>query len=372
MALYPDRGISIVEGRGAEVWDEDGTRYIDCVAGIGSCSLGHAHPEVVRAVKRQAERIFACPGIFSNDQRAGLLEELARVAPEGLRRGFLCNSGAESVEAALKFARAATGRTGIVSCRRGFHGRTMGALSTTWKSEYRADFAPLVPGVDFIPFNCVRSARRSIGPETAAVVLELVQGEGGVRPADPAFVRAVRRACDASGALLVVDEVQTGFGRTGRIFASNRYGVVPDILCLAKAIGSGLPLGATLVSDKVGELTGKHGTTSAGSPLACAAARAALRVLVSERLCERANRIGERLSSRIRDRAPARMTQLRQVGLMLGIELSEPVRPYLDALADAGVLALSAGSHVIRLLPPLVIGAELADEAADALVKVLS
>ena len=270
LEVFPKRDITIVKGSGAEVWDDRGRRYIDCVAGIGVASVGHANPAVAEALAAQARTLVTCPGIFYNDVRARLLKKLAAVAPPGLSRGFLCNSGAEAVEAAIKFARLTTGRTGIVSAMRGFHGRTLGALSATYKKEYRELFRPLVPGFSFTPFNKPDKLREAVGEDTAAVLIEPVQGEGGIRPASPEYLRAAREVCDETGAMLVLDEIQTGFCRTGRMFACERYGVVPDMLCLAKGIAGGVPMGAVLGDDRVRPPPGKHGTTFGGNPLACA------------------------------------------------------------------------------------------------------
>ena len=374
LQVYPARGITLVRGRGATVEDDRGRRYVDCVSGIGVANVGHANPVVAEAVAEQARKLVSCPGIFGNDQRAALMEKLVSIAPSGLERAFLCNSGAEAVEAALKFARAATGRAMVVSAMRGFHGRTMGALSATYKDAYRRPFAPLVPGFSFVPFDNVGKMREAVSDETAAVVLEPVQGEGGVRPASEGYLRAVRRICDEAGAMLVFDEVQTGFCRTGRMFACERHGVVPDLMCLAKAIAGGVPLGAVLAGDQVPAMVGKHGTTSAGSPLACAAALAAIGFMEQEALAERAEALGawfrERLTEVLAPRR-ARVRAVRQVGLMIGVELRERCRPYLDRLAERGVLALPAGPTVIRLLPPLVVAKEELAQVAAALAEVL-
>jgi len=372
LEVYPKRDITVVTGKGAEVWDDTGRRYIDCVAGIGVASIGHANAAVAAAVAEQARTLVTCPGIFYNDARARLLEKLAKVAPQGLARAFLCNSGTEAIEAAFKFARVETGRTGIVSTMRGFHGRTLGALSATYRREYRELFKPLVPGFSFVPFNNVDKLRAAVSEETAAVVIEPVQGEGGIRPASAGFLRAAREACDDTGALLILDEIQTGFCRTGRMFACEQYEVTPDILCLAKAMGGGVPIGAVLVADRVNPPVGKHGTTFGGNPLACAAALAAIRFMEDERLAERAARLGTRFRTRFERDLPARVRALRQVGLMIGVQLRERCVPYLRALMERGVLALPAGSTVIRILPPLVITEEQVDEVVDALVRVLS
>ncbi len=371
LEVYPKRGITVVKGRGAEVWDDEGRRYIDCVAGIGVASVGHANPAVAEAVAEQARTLVTCPGIFYNDVRARLLERLAAVAPDGLSRGFLCNSGAEAVEAAFKFARVETGRTGIVSAMRGFHGRTLGALSATYKKEYRNLFEPLVPGFSFVPFNNAAKLRAAVTEETAAVVIEPVQGEGGIRPASAEFLQAAREACDDRGALLIFDEIQTGFCRTGRMFACEHHGVTPDMLCLAKAMGGGIPIGAVLANDRVNPPVGKHGSTFGGNPLACAAALAAIRFMEDEQLAERAQRLGTRFRKRFERRSPARVRALRQVGLMIGVQLRERCRPYLQALMEQGVLTLPAGATVIRMLPPLVITEGQVDEVVDALARVL-
>ena len=372
LEVYPKRDLTLVRGSGAEVWDDRGRRYLDCVGGIGVASVGHANPAVARAIAEQARLLVTCPGIFYNDRRAELLEKLVSIAPPGLTRAFLCNSGAEAVEAALKFARLATGRTGIVAAMRGFHGRTMGALSATFRKDYREPFAPLVPGFSFVPFGDADRLRHAVGDQTAAVLLEPVQGEGGVRPAEPGYLRAVRAACDEAGAMLILDESQTGFCRTGRMFACEHHGVEPDLLCLAKAIAGGVPMGAVLAGDRLPPLIGKHGTTFGGNPLACAAALAAIRFMEDERLAERAEARGARFRARISRELPTRVRAVRQLGLMIGVELRERCRPALERLMEGGVLALPAGSTVIRLLPPLVISEAQVDEVADALAAALA
>ncbi len=371
LEVFPKRDITLVRGKGAEVWDDEGRRYIDCVAGIGVASVGHANEAVADALAEQARMLVTCPGIFYNDARARLLEKLASIAPEGLTRGFLCNSGAESVEAAIKFARLTTGRAGVVSAMRGFHGRTLGALSATHKAAYREGFGPLVPGFSFVPFNNAEKLRAAVGDETAAVLIEPVQGEGGIRPASAEFLRAAREVCDETGALLVFDEIQTGFCRTGRMFACEHHGVFPDIICLAKAIAGGVPTGAVMANDRVRLPPGKHGTTFGGNPLVCAAALAAIEFMQAERLAERAEALGARFRERFEPRMPARVRALRQIGLMIGVELRERCRSYINALGDAGVLTLPAGTTVIRLLPPLVITEPELDEVVEVLLRVL-
>ena len=357
--VYPKRDLTIVRGMGARVWDENGHEYIDCVAGHGVANLGHCHPAVVAAVERQATHLITCPEIFHNDQRARLLARLTSAAPGDMKRAFLCNSGTEAVEAALKFARISTGRTEVISTLRSFHGRTMGALTLTGQKKHRAPFEPLLPDVTQIPYNKIEALTTAVSERTAAVILEVVQGEGGVRPADADYLRAAQHLCGREGTLLIVDEVQTGLGRTGKMFACDHYELEPDILCLAKSLAGGLPMGATLLGPRVGTLpSGAHGSTFGGNPLACAAALAVLDVLEAEKLPERAAQLGEELLARLRAADLQSVRAVRGLGLMIGIELKHKVTPLLRALQTRGVLALPAGNTVLRLLPPLVISNE--------------
>jgi acetylornithine/LysW-gamma-L-lysine aminotransferase len=325
---------------------------------------------VAKAIAEQAEILTTCAGIFYNDVRARLLEKLVTISPPSLTRAFLCNSGTESMEAAIKFARHASGKTEFVCAMRGFHGRSMGALSATFK--YRDQFEPLLPGFSFVPFNKIDKLRDAVGDATAAVVLEPVQGEGGVRPADPDYMRAVQALCKERDVLLVVDEIQTGLCRTGSMFASDHYGIAPDILCLAKALGGGVPVGAVLTSERIAPAVGMHGSTFGGNPLACAAALATIDYMQEHALDRRARDMGDYFAERFRAQQPARVRELRQMGLMIGIELKEKATPHLMALMEEGVLALSAGPTVIRLLPPLTIERDDLDAVIDALLKVLS
>ena len=371
--VYPKRPLAIVRGQGAHVWDAEGNEYIDCVGGQGAANLGHAHPAIVAAISTQAARLISCPEIFYNDRRAELLAALAQVAPPGLDRAFLCNSGAEANEAAIKFARLSTGRHQIVAAMRGFHGRTMGALSATWEPKYREPFEPLVPGFCHVPYNDVAALERAVTAETAAVLLELVQGEGGVRSASNAFLEAAQALCRERGALLIVDEVQTGFGRTGRLFASEHHSLAPDLLTIAKSIAGGLPMGACLIGPRVGEL-GKlsHGSTFGGNPLVCAAALATLDVMARDDLPARAAALGEHLQARLRTIDSPAIREVRGLGLLVGIELKVKVTPVLQALQSRGVLALPAGATVLRLLPPLVIERDDLDRVAVAIADVLA
>jgi len=373
--VYAKRALTIVRGEGPWLWDDAGRRYLDCMAGIGSANLGHAHPDIARAVSEQASRLITCPESLTNDRRAELLEHLVRIAPGDMERAFLCNSGTEAIEAALKFSRLVTHRTEIVAAMRGFHGRTFGSLSATWEKDYREPFEPLVPGFRHVPFDRLDALAEAVTSATAAVVLEVVQGEGGVRPASAEYLRGAEAICRERGAMFVVDEIQTGFGRTGRMFASEHHGLRPDLLCLAKSIAGGVPMGAVLLGPRVGELPKKvHGSTFGGNPLACAAALATLEVMQRDRLPERAAVLGTRAHARLASAASrlAVVREVRGLGLMIGIELKKKVAPYLDRLQDRGVLALQAGPSVLRLLPPLVIAERELDTALDAVEGVLA
>jgi acetylornithine/LysW-gamma-L-lysine aminotransferase len=368
--VYPKRDITLVRGQGTTVWDDAGKSYIDCTAGVGVANVGHANPQVATAISDQAKTLSTCAGIFYNDVRARLLEKLVGIAPADLTRAFLCNSGTESMEAAIKFARHASGKSEFVCAMRGFHGRTMGALSATFK--YRDQFEPLLSGFSFVPFNNIGKLRDAVGETTAAVILEPVQGEGGVRPANPDYMKAVQALCAQRNVLLIVDEIQTGLCRTGTMFASEHFGIRPDILCLAKALGGGVPMGAVLTNDRIEPEVGMHGSTFGGNPLACAAALATIDYLEENKLGDRAREMGDYFAEKFRASQPANVRELRQIGLMIGIELKEKATPYLMALMEEGVLALSAGPTVIRLLPPLTISRDEIDIVIDKLFKVLA
>jgi LysW-gamma-L-lysine/LysW-L-ornithine aminotransferase len=370
--VYAKRDLTVVRGEGAWVWDDRGRRYIDGTGGYGTANLGHAHPVVANAIADQARTLVACPELFANDRRAELLERLADIVPAGLDRFFLCNSGTEAVESALKIARASTGRTEIVATRGGFHGRTMGALSATWEPHYRDSFVPLVPDFRHVPYNKIETLEAAVSENTAAVILEPVQGEGGVRPADAEYLRVAAELCNRVGALLILDEIQTGFGRTGRMFACEHSGVTPDLMCLAKSMGNGVPIGAAAIGPRVGTLgVGIHGSTFGGNPLTCAAAAATIGVLRDGAVIARGAIAGERLLSGLRAISNPRIREVRGMGLMVGVELRERVRPTLQALQAQGVLALQAGPTTVRFLPPLVISDQQVDMIIAAMAQVL-
>jgi acetylornithine/LysW-gamma-L-lysine aminotransferase len=371
--LYQKRDVVLVRGEGAVVWDDAGREYIDCVGGQGMANLGHGNVAVADAIGTQARTLASCTELFYSDRRAELYDKLAALLPASLDRIFLCNSGTEAVEGALKFAHLATKRSRVVATMRGFHGKTMGALSATWGPEYRELFGPLLEGFTHIPFNKTDALDAAITTETSAFIVELVQGEGGVRPATKEFVAEAARVCRERGAMLIIDEVQTGFGRTGTMFALEQYDVVPDVLCLAKAIAGGMPMGAIAFSRALGELPKRsHSTTFGGNPLACAAAIATIDEHRRLGLAKNAAQRGAQLHAGLLAISSPKIREVRGLGLLQGIELKENSGPTLKALQDRGVLALGAGPTVVRYLPPLVITAAQVDAVVEATRSALS
>ena len=369
--VYSKRQVAIVRGQGAHLWDSEGKEYIDCVGGQGTANVGHANPAVADAIAAQAHTLISCPEMFYNDRRAALMDRLAEIT--GMPRMFLCNSGAEANEAAIKFARLLTGRKEIVAAMRGFHGRSMGALSATWEKKYRQPFEPLVPGFAHVPYNDLEALSAAVNESTAAVILEVVQGEGGVRPGTAEFLTGAQRVCREKGALLIIDEVQTGFGRTGKLFAFQHYNLEPDLLCVAKSIAGGLPMGAALLNARFDELPPQvHGSTFGGNPLACAAALAAIDFIQENHLPEHAAEAGGRFMEQLCQVKSPLIREVRGLGLMVGIELKQKVTPYLQALMELGVMALPAGLTVMRFLPPLVITQDDLAKVASAVQAVLA
>ncbi len=394
--VYNKHDIVLVRGKGVNVWDADGREYIDCIAGIGVANVGHSNPEVVKAIADQAATLMICPQTFPNDQRAAFYDELASILPQGLDRIFPCNSGAEAIEAAMKFARAATGRSKFVAMKRGFAGRTMGALSLTFEPKYREPFEGLVHDTSWVAFNDLAQLEAAIDDTTAAVIIEPVQGEGGVRPANLEFLRAARELTQKHGALLIFDEIQAGLGRTGKWWAhqhacaeacvadnaggcikcavNDSCAVRPDLMTIAKAIGGGLPLGAMVMTAEVADKMpkGGHGTTFGGNPLAMAAGVAALRFMKREHLPERAAELGAYFMAKLEAIGSKKIKEVRGRGLMIGVELKEYSAPYLEALErDHAILAYSATPTVMRFLPPLVITKEEIDRVVNATARVL-
>ncbi|GAB4567866.1 MAG: aspartate aminotransferase family protein [Anaerolineales bacterium] len=370
--VYAKQALTIVRGRGASLFDVDGNEYLDCSSGHGVANLGHAHPKIAEALYKQANTLITLFETFPNDQRAALMEKITALVP-GMDRVFFCNSGTEAVEAALKFARISTGRKNFIAAMRAFHGRTYGALSATFNKKYREGFEPLLPGVSHVSYNNIEALNKAVNDETAAVILEVVQGEGGVYPASFEYIQAARWICDERDALLIVDEIQTGFGRTGKMFAVQHFDVTPDLLTCAKSLAGGVPMGAVLIGANVKNLTpGVHGSTFGGNPLSCAAANAALDVMKEEDLPGQAAAKGAYLMEKLKAIQSANIREVRGLGLMVGIEMKQKVTPYIKALQERRIIVLNAGLTVIRLLPPLVITYEQIDHLVEALTEVLT
>jgi len=373
--VYAKRPIVITKGKGALVWDINGKEYIDCTGSYGVCIVGHSHPKIVEAIKRQAETLISCHGTFYNDKRSEFLQKITQIAPKGLDKTFLSNSGSEAVECAIKLARKFSGKPEIIAVMGAFHGKTMGALSATWDKKYREPFKPLVPEFKHVPPDDLEKMRESISEKTAAILVEPIRGESGIRVPPNGYLQELRKICDEKNILLIFDEIQTGFGRTGKLFACEHWGVIPDILCLAKSIAGGLPIGVTIAkkdimsSFKIGE----HSSTFGGSPIVCAAACAAIDVLIEEKLPERAATLGryfkeklEGLQTRYRI-----IREVRGLGLMLGVELRFDVLNIIIKSMNRGILILDAGRNVLRFLPPLVIEKEHIDRVISTLDIIL-
>lgn len=366
--LHAKRGISLARGRGVWLWDTDGRRYLDLMSNYGVNVLGHGHPRVNAAVRRQASLLWNCHQSFHVEARGTFLRTLIAQLPQSLRRVTFGNSGAEAIEAALKFARVATGRTDIVATQRAYHGRTFGALAATGEARYRDPYAPMLAGLSHVPFDDIAALKAALTTRTAAVILEPIQGEAGVRIPRPGYLADVRGLCTQAGALLILDEVQTAF-RTGTMFAFQRSGIEPDILCLSKGIANGMPLGVTVVTEAVSERIPKssHGSTFGGNPLVCAAASATLEVLGANAFQRGVRETGSYFLEQLRRLDDPLIREVRGQGLMLAMELKRPVTPVLRALQERGVLALPAGSLAIRFLPPLVVTRRQLAQGIDAL-----
>jgi acetylornithine/LysW-gamma-L-lysine aminotransferase len=370
--VFSEKPLAIEGGRGPYLYGEDGTEYLDFGASYAVTPVGHCHPEVVAAAQHQLEQLMYVQASYPVEVRTDLYERLAATAPVDVDNVWLCNSGTESNEAALKFARSATGREKIVATTRGFHGRTMGALATTWKEKYKKPFEPLIDGVEFVQYGDTEALAAAVDDDTAAVILEPVQGEGGINPASKEYLQAARVHTAQHGAAMILDEIQTGVGRTGSLWAADNYDVVPDVLTTAKGIASGLPMGATLCRDWIAEDSGDHGSTFSGGPVVCAAALATLEVIEQEDLTTHAAEMGEYLVEELRAELGDSVREIRGEGLMIGIEVRRGANRLLPTLAmEHQLLALPAGRSVLRLLPPLVIDREHADQAVEAIGEVV-
>ena len=375
--VYSKYPITIVKGKGALLWDKEGKEYIDFMGGYGVSIIGHCHPRVVNAIKEQCEKLITCHGSLYNDKRAEFLEKIVNITPKTLEKAFLCNSGAESVECALKLALKYTGKTEVVAMKRGYHGKTLGALSATWNMKYRKPFRQVIhPNVKFVPFGDAEALRETVSNNTAAVIVEPIQGEGGVNIPPNGYLTEVQEICREKDVLLIVDEIQTGLGRTGKLWACQHWKVEPDVMCLAKGIAGGVPMGVTLARREVMDSlkVGEHTSTFGGNPLACAAASATIDVLISEKLPERAAELGNFFIEELRGlQDEFRVVRdVRGLGLMVGLESRFDVYNILMKALDYGLILLYAGRNVLRFLPPLVISREQIQRGITVLRELLT
>jgi acetylornithine/LysW-gamma-L-lysine aminotransferase len=370
--VYPRRDVTLVKGENAKVWDDQGNEYIDLASGISVANVGHCNPKVVEAITKQANTLITCANTFYNDAKAIFLEKLFSVAPKNLTKAFLTNSGTEAIEAAIKFARANTKKTKFIAAMKGFHGRTYGALSATYKKEYRDIFEPLVPGFSFVPYNNFEKLSEAVDEDTAGIILELVQGEGGINIGQKEYFQKVRELCNEKNILLIIDEIQTGFCRTGTMFAIEQYGIDADMMTVAKSIAGGFPMGALLCSEKIQIEKGKHGSTFGGNPLACAAGTASIDFMIENKLWEQADEKGKYFKEKLSSFTLSKVREIRVIGLMIGIELKDKSQPVIVELLERKVLSLPAGTTVLRLLPPLTISYEELDKAINILAEVLA
>lgn len=372
--LYRRYPVTIVKGQGSKVWDDERNEYIDALAGIAVNSLGHCHPRIVKTIQKQAGKLMHVSNFYYNEPQSDLAEKLVKLS--GLDRALFCNSGAEAVEASIKLARKYShlkGKTGtIISMDNSFHGRTLGTI-VMGKDKYQSGFAPMPSGFERVPFNDVRALKNSVNEQTIGIILETVQGEGGIVPVSKQYLNTARDLCDKFDIPLILDEVQCGIARTGKMFAYQHYGIQPDILPLAKGLGSGFPVGAVVAREKFASAFtyGNHGTTYGGNPLACATALETLNVMDDENICDMARVRGDYLKKRLQDLSVNwdSIKEVRGMGLMIGVELNFPGAKVVEHMLKRGVLSNCASDVVIRLVPPLNISKEEIDTVVDVLVE---
>lgn len=374
-ALFPNYKrweLEIVEGKGAKVIDANGTEYLDFVSGIAVCNLGHCHPAVVEAVQAQLQKLWHVSNLFENS----LQEEVASllVANSDGQRVFFCNSGAEANEAAIKLARKYTGKNKILTFHQSFHGRTFATMTATGQEKIHSGFGPLLPTFSYLPFNDAAALEQAMDHEVAAVMVEAVQGEGGVTPAQAEFLQAAEKLCKQYGALLIIDEVQTGIGRTGKAFAYQHYGISPDIITVAKGLGNGIPVGALIGKEELADTfsAGTHGTTFGGNMIAMSAAKAVLENVMQPEFLESVTEKAAYFMELLQDVTSLPVVkEVRGKGLMLGIECNTEAAPFVTELQKKGLLVLVAGPNVVRLLPPLTVTKEEMETASSLIKEVL-
>lgn len=367
--------LTIVRGKGSVVWDANGKEYIDFMTGIGVALVGHSNDAVVAAIKEQAAKLITCHGTFYNDARANFMEKLVKASPKGLGKALLTNSGTESVEAAIKLARRHTSKKKIISMKGAFHGKTYGSLSATWNKKYRDPFGPLLEGFEFAEYGDPQSLSQLVDSDTAAVLAEPIQGEGGIIVPPSDYFHQVREICDKNGALLILDEIQTGLGRTGKMWASEHWGVVPDIMTVSKGLGGGIPIGAAVSTDEIaGSLKGgEHTSTFAGNPLSCAAGSAALDFITKNDLPSRAREKGEMMKAGLVRVASGHklVREVRGLGLMLALQTRVDIHAQLLSAEQKGVIFAYSGRDTFRFLPALVIEDSQITKGLEVLERVI-
>ncbi len=370
-SVFSKKQIAIAKGEGSLFWDTRGKEYIDCLSNYGVSLVGHSHPEITEAIRKQSELLISCHGSLYNEARSVFLEKFFEITPKGINKAFLSNSGTESIECAIKLARKFKEKHEIIAMMGAYHGKTFGALSATWDQKYRKAFEPLVPGFKHVLYGNPKKVRENISEETAAILVEPVQGEGGIRVPPPNFLKELREICDEKEVLLIFDEVQTGLGRTGKMFASEHSKVTPDIICIAKPIAGGLPMGVTASREDIMSSfkLGEHTATFGGNPLACAVGSATIDIIRKENLPERAFKLGNVLMNKLgKLNEDCRIIrEVRGMGLMIGIEFRFDVLKIILKVLERGVLIGDAGRNVVRLLPPLVISQKQLDRALETL-----
>ena len=374
--LYQRFPVTIEKGLGSHVWDTDNNEYIDCMGGYGVALVGHRNERVVNAIKTQLDKIITVHSSLYSKTREEFLENLMKIAPKGLSQVHLNNSGAESIEAAIKFARKFTGKKGMVAMNGSYHGKSLGALSLTFNPKYRKSFQPLVDKVSFSPYGDIDGLQNTIDDDTAFIILEPIQGESGIHVPPDGFLQKVRKICDENEILLIFDEIQSGLGRTGRMWASEHWETSPDILCLAKGIAGGVPMGATLVrSDILSVMNkGEHSSTFGGNPLSCSAGTATIQALTQDGLIDNAEKMGKKFREGL-DTLKSKHSIIREIrgkGLMIGIELKFEVKDILLEGIKKGVLLLYSGRNILRLLPPLVITDDDVTKSLEILDELLT
>lgn len=374
--LYQRFPVTIERAQDATVWDADGKEYIDCMGGYGVAIIGHCNKDVISAITLQMNKLMVCHMSTYNDSRLQFLSKLKSIAPDNLARFFFSNSGAESIEAALKFSRKFSQKTGIISMYGGYHGKTFGALSLTYNSKYRKSFSPLLEGVKFVPFGDISSLTEAIDESTGTVILEPIQGESGIIMPPEGYVKAVRDVCTEKKLVLIFDEIQTGLGRTGKMWAGQNWNAVPDIMCIAKGIASGIPTGVTFVNEEIANCMnlGEHSSTFAGNPIACSAGTATIDTIIKEDLVTKASDTGTYFKKKLielKEKHPI-IRDVRGMGMMLAVESRFDVRDILMDGIKNGLLMLYSGRTVIRLLPPLVMKKEQVSRAIEIMDEIFS